>query len=690
MAIFAQNSAGTARQPVCKRPVVYVCLFALLLSIVPARDSDADDDSWVTIDTSGFQSGIDDFKTEYEGVLDNIGTEVQGFTDGAADFTNDLISNIPDPDTMISGFEDITGDLPDMTGIANDIQGITEGFDDTISGITDSLPDAADFEEFADTYNNLAGDLQETIDWGKEGVQDVMDYISDNPISDELVEQYGELKSLLDEGTTEALAEAKELLGSDTFEQLSEITDYLSELDNITAALGVIGNLPAALEGDIIAMFSMLQDLAQLAGMADILDAYTDQLLEALGIDFGTGSLCPSCPAGGCIVDAHLGVILKSYTEHSSTQRKFSAEEQAFKAYVLTSLWAGEVLPSLMKMTMQAVVDVTLQTFMIGSQIDARIQIGHQRKVFSHTAQSSLDYTPDEDVCTIATSVRSLAASEDKAEFAVIPLVQATLSRLLMLGDDPAAPGPAADRENRHATYTEKFCSPYENNSQMRSVCPEGAGADSKWDADYARWGTAGTVPVDFSGEDEEGEDGEAVPTAETAAFEFMKNMFGDDLPARLSAEDLKDETNQIRLIEERSLIAKRMVAATSGAHYLAMRSAGTEKSAEYLEPIYTALGVSEEDAEMRLHGEEGDTPPSYFAQMETLTRTVYQNPDFFTGLTTLRPRLLQKEVAMKAIGVMQEMDHFDCELRSEMLFALLLEMALIEAQERIESEEDA
>jgi hypothetical protein len=145
--------------------------------------------------------------------------------------------------------------------------------------------------------------------------------------------------------------------------------------------------------------------------------------------------------------------------------------------------------------------------------------------------------------------------------------------------------------------------------------------------------------------------------------------------------------------MELRSIVAKRSVAENSYNAIAAMKSDGSTaldaggnvvpmNARIFLEPVLTELGVPAAEV-LALIGEN----PSYYAQMEILTKKVYQNPDFFTSLYDTPANVDRKLVSLQAIKLMQKFDLFKSFLRNEASFAVLLELAVVDLQREIEDQ---
>ena len=85
------------------------------------------------------------------------------------------------------------------------------------------------------------------------------------------------------------------------------------------------------------------------------------------------------------------------------------------------------------------------------------------------------------------------------------------------------------------------------------------------------------------------------------------------------------------------------------------------------------------DDAE--IHAYLGERP-SYYAQMEVLTKKLYQHPNFYTNLYDKPVNVDRMGVAMDALSLMNQRDRYDSMLRREMLNAMLIEESLIGLEE--------
>jgi len=133
--------------------------------------------------------------------------------------------------------------------------------------------------------------------------------------------------------------------------------------------------------------------------------------------------------------------------------------------------------------------------------------------------------------------------------------------------------------------------------------------------------------------------------------------------------------------LQLRSVAAKRSVAQNTFNSIVGMKSEGTSDTSlvsggppltrSFLAAAFKQLmPTGTPDAEIyAIIGEN----PSYYAQLEVLSKKIYQNPDFFSGLYDKPANIARKSTAMKAIDLMLDRVLYESELRQEMLLSVLL-----------------
>jgi len=357
----------------------------------------------------------------------------------------------------------------------------------------------------------------------------------------------------------------------------------------------------------------------------------------------------------------------------------------------MNDFWDNTIVVKLQQMADQLSATTLYQTFAVGKFFDASIQLDTQRSLQSIKAGIHKNYHPSTGMCQFGSIAKSLAASERKGELNALTLRKRSQDRSLGNVSALSALGVSYDVDSRIAQFKELYCNTADNNGQLISMCKHAGGTGGSdlnrlnKDLDFARTIDAPwTLDIDFSDTDEK-ED-------EVDILALGTNLYGNHLGAITSAVTyIKDENDlKARLYQDaRALLAKQSVAENSYNALVAMKSAGTEGAKDYMRSIMKELGVPDESATPDeitdyVLGEK----PSYYAQMEVLTKKLYQNPAFFTNLYDKPANVQRKQVAMQAIGLMQKFDLLKSQLRSEANAAILLELALVNAQDKVENSE--
>jgi hypothetical protein len=240
------------------------------------------------------------------------------------------------------------------------------------------------------------------------------------------------------------------------------------------------------------------------------------------------------------------------------------------------------------------------------------------------------------------------------------------------------------DIEARLNQYLDVYCRPEDFNRGVSGLCDSTSTPASRRNADID-WPRSvserGTLEIDFTVQGD--------PTAdEVNVFAMMSYLYGHDVFTRMPPVFLykPQNTGDINVLhqlylDQRAVTAKRNVAENSYVHNVAMRAEGTEAAVDYLYALLEDLGIPA-DRIPEILGEK----PSYYQQMEVLTKLVHYNPDFYVNLFETPANVLRKRVALQAIGILQKWDTLESMWRSEMLAAVAAEIRLMETQKDLKN----
>lgn len=397
---------------------------------------------------------------------------------------------------------------------------------------------------------------------------------------------------------------------------------------------------------------------------------------------------CAMCvsPIGDC--DQAAVDTSKAQTERT---KKFIKQEFVIhREWLVKEFFEGHILPALMLFAEQITAMAMQQVVAIGTFLDAKHQLETQRLFNELTAKAHKDYHPSEGMCAFGTNTRSLAASDRNMDLSAMAISRRVLQRELLSGDASTTNGATSDFASRVKQFREIYCSPDDNNTGLKLLCPQPQ--DPKRvnkDIDFtSTFDLPMTLKLDFTAEGNPDHTSRQVSPDEEDLFALASNLYAHDVAPVIPQAFLSDENGEPNkqatpyYLSIRALAAKRSVARNSFAAIAAMKSQGEKEVQPYMYAILKEMGLEEEEIKKYL-GER----PSYFAQMEILTKKLYQNPTFYTELYDKPANVERKNVSLQAIELMQKRDIYRSILRSEAILSVMLETSLGEHQNKIANE---
>lgn len=374
-----------------------------------------------------------------------------------------------------------------------------------------------------------------------------------------------------------------------------------------------------------------------------------------------------SCGGRCCNCDSIRNFIIDEVNKHED--------------WLKDTFWAKKLKPALSEMTNQINKGLLTNTAQIGSFVDAQNNIASMTALQTQAAESANTFAPSEQLCRFASLGQSLAASESKAKANRAILVKRSQDRQLGAQGTPGASGGNADQTARMRNIMTRYCDARDNNGQMKVLCKNG-GEDRFLNADIDYSGSFDAKPtlnIDLTADKTTPSDDEQT------IFALSDNLFGHEIAPRPNPSALKsgDRMNDssISYMDMRALIAKRSVAENSFNTLVGMKAQGAPGSKSFIASVLKELGVSDQGTLKYLGGN-----PSYDAQMEVLTKKIYQNPAFYVNLMDNPANVQRQYAAMQSFGLMQQRDIFDSILRSEMLLSMIVELEIEKYQDEAQS----
>lgn len=401
------------------------------------------------------------------------------------------------------------------------------------------------------------------------------------------------------------------------------------------------------------------------------------------------------CPGGyGCSPCASNCVQISS-SESRATIRHITDEFLKHRQWMVNVVFQNHLLPALMLFTEQMTAMAMNQVMVIGALLDAKQQLEVQRLFQTMTAQAHKDYQPSEGMCVFGTISRSLAASDRNMDLTAMAISNRVLQRELLSGDTLTGGGQTSDYLSRVKQFRELYCNRDDNGKGLTLFCP-GASVDKNRmnkDINYtAAFDTPLTLRLNMTADGDPDHSlnlhASNISPDEEDIFALSANLYANNVAPQIPVALLSNSGGVVNAstvnnyMNIRSVAAKRSVARNSFAAIAAMKSQGAEGVAPYLNAIMREFGMSNLEIPRYLGNR-----PSYYAQMEVLTKKLYQNPAFYTELYDKPVNVERKSVSMQAIELMQRRDIYRSMLRSEAILSVMLETALIEPQEKISNE---
>lgn len=352
--------------------------------------------------------------------------------------------------------------------------------------------------------------------------------------------------------------------------------------------------------------------------------------------------------------------------------------------WIINTMFRGNILPAMQLMAEQLTAVMLQQVQILGALFDAKQQLETQRSFEKLAAEANRDYQVSNGLCEFGTAVRSLASSARRAEFNATALSQRSMDRNLGNAGVSAQRGREFDRETRLQQFRTTYCDPKDDVGLLKDLCPNpGPPERHNRDVNYAAVVDYPlTLKANFTDTD--------LKRDEQDVFALASNLYGDEVfirppPASLELKPGDQELPEMiqNYMDARAVVAKRALAENSYNALIGMKTESPEStvgSAKYLQELIKQLGVNNDADIKEMLGEH----PSYYAQMEVLTKKIFQNPLFYTNLYDKTANVARKDVALKAISLMQKFDTFKSSLRTEANLSMLLEISAKETETNI------
>lgn len=333
---------------------------------------------------------------------------------------------------------------------------------------------------------------------------------------------------------------------------------------------------------------------------------------------------------------------------------------------------------------------------MIGAFLDGYAANFALAELQSLNAQTINNYAVSDSICKFGTLSRSLAATEAKMTTQQMVLSEIGLARNLGTQNSMAATGRGRDNQSRLHSFVAYYCDQADNNRGLDAICKPASGATAPRDVEYNRdidftrtLDDKATLNIDLTDD--------TLTRDENAVIALGNLVYGHRQDTeRVSPMSIKEDQGAVdRYALVRSIVARRAAAQNSYDAIVSMKSGGSGASRPYMEKVLSRLGLSDKEIERYIQGSYIGSPqagnnyddkkePSYYAQMEILTKRLYQDPVFYGNLMDSKANVKRISASLDALDLAQTRDIYKSQIRSEMLMALLLDLQTRERSDEV------
>lgn len=174
---------------------------------------------------------------------------------------------------------------------------------------------------------------------------------------------------------------------------------------------------------------------------------------------------CFSCAQSDC--DQAVDFITQAHDDlRQNTQDEFDDDLEAFENWLIEVMLENEFVPAMADMATQMGAVAMQYTQIVGSFLDAQLQMDTQRVLRKLQFEAHKDYHPSETFCYFGTNVRSLAATETKGRSNAAALSNYALTRQLGNINQSGNANVSGDYQARWTQFVRTYCDPLDNNFQ--------------------------------------------------------------------------------------------------------------------------------------------------------------------------------------------------------------------------------
>ena len=302
-------------------------------------------------------------------------------------------------------------------------------------------------------------------------------------------------------------------------------------------------------------------------------------------------------------------------------------------------------------------------------------------------AEAHKDYQPSVDMCVWGTVTERLPGAEARVRLTAHSMSQHSLYRQLGNGDTVGADDAGSDALSRVEQVRDLYCNPNDNMKDVTYICNTGGPADRRnHDIDYGRFmGDMPSLDINFNDTTLTNDEQDVLMLAN---YLYSNHTFPRIPKPTMATLEGKETWLDVR---DRSSPSTPLPK-TAFDNIIALKSAapndtGSPPAADYMAVVLQRMGISATEAQEMLAMDKTGTKtarPSYYAQLQLLSQSIYQSPSFYVNLYDTPTNVARKSVGMQAINLMLDRETYMSELREEGVLSQLLETQVVKAQENL------
>jgi hypothetical protein len=341
--------------------------------------------------------------------------------------------------------------------------------------------------------------------------------------------------------------------------------------------------------------------------------------------------------------------------------------------------WYTGLRPLFSSMAQELVAGGWYPVMEFGAQTDGRLQNETVLQMQIMSAKATKRHLPSASMCKFASLNKSMAQADMRAKMVHNVLNEYSLRRKLGQSETIGA-SKARDTQSRLKTSLEQHCDRREFGGEMSFLCGAGTGSNGRTSKDINYTNTV-DAPDTIHMSVDSGINVALNQSEITDVMAIKSLLYNNELAPRVDSSALNWDYSgsQSAYINWRSTQAKRSVAENSFDALIGMKAASGIAVTDQYKAQLRSLGVSATETDLQTK-----IAPSYWAQMEHLTKSIYQNTNFFVNLYDNPANVARQSASMEAISLMQLRDYYESLIRSEMSLALLLDTEVAQEQKAL------